>query len=387
MPFFSFSINEIKSPLTKFNITSNKVYFSKNTELWKTLNKQNGAIINFLKREKRLPVINIRKKILFCLPPSIGLGDAFEYAMAIKIISEKSSFDKVAVAFSAEHSFVFKDFFNLEIVYPFIINNIEMNTFDTVFHLTLEIKSLVNQKYFRSNIYEEITNFFNVKSVKHAQIKTQKKDKVNKISIFPLSSSPIRTMPIKILNELIKVLKKEYAVEIFLDHTSSISKFIYDNIYIENIIISTINDFKGAARRLEVITKKDGFVAFRDFAHAPSKLKATQAGVVGSYPNRKVTAVFELHTFSSLNKDFLPQYVDSMNSVDYAIVYYDPAVVEHKRLPAISPKEVITAFNRANIEVITSVKILEERIKAIPTENHCVLLMSSGRFGGAELPF
>ena len=76
-----------------------------------------------------------------------------------------------------------------------------------------------------------------------------------------------------------------------------------------------------------------------------------------------------------------------MNSVDYAIVYYDPAVVEHKRLPAFSPKEVITAFNRANIEVITSVKILEERIKAIPTENHCVLLMSSGRFGGAELPF
>ena len=128
-------------------------------------------------------------------------------------------------------------------------------------------------------------------------------------------------------------------------------------------------------------------MAFRDFAHAPSKLKATQAGVVGSYPNRKVTAVFELHTFSSLNKDFLPQYVDSMNSVDYAIVYYDPAVVEHKRLPAFSPKEVITAFNRANIEVITSVKILEERIKAIPTENHCVLLMSSGRFGGAELPF
>ena len=123
MPFFSFSINEIKSPLTKFNITSNKVYFSKNTELWKILNKQNGSIVNFLKREKRLPITNIRKNILFCLPPSIGLGDAFEYAMAIKIISEKSSFDKVAVAFSAEHSFVFKDFFNLEIVYPFIINN------------------------------------------------------------------------------------------------------------------------------------------------------------------------------------------------------------------------------------------------------------------------
>ena len=160
MPFFSFSINEIKSPLTKFNITSNKVYFSKNTALWKILNKQNSSTINFLKREKRLPIINIRQNILFCLPPSIGLGDAFEYAMAIKIISEKSRFDKVAVAFSAEYSFVFKDFFNLGIVYPFIINDVEMNNFDTVFHLTLEIKSLINQKYSRSNICEEIMNFF-----------------------------------------------------------------------------------------------------------------------------------------------------------------------------------------------------------------------------------
>jgi hypothetical protein len=237
MPFFSFSINEIKSPLTKYNITSNKVYFSKNTELWKILNKQNSPIINFLKREKRLPVINIRKNILFCLPPSIGIGDAFEYGMAIKIISEKASFDKVAVAFSAENSFVFKDFFNLEIVYPFIINNTEMNNFDTVFHLTLEIKSLVNQKYSRSNIYEEIINFFNIKNVKKVQIETQNNYKINKISIFPLSSSPIRTMPIKILNELTRFLVKEYAVEIFLDHTSEISKFIYENINIKNIII------------------------------------------------------------------------------------------------------------------------------------------------------
>ena len=237
MPFFSFSINEIKSPLTKFNITSNKVYFSKNTELWKILNKQNSSTINFLKREKRLPIINIRQNILFCLPPSIGLGDAFEYAMAIKIISEKSRFDKVAVAFSAEYSFVFKDFFNLGIVYPFIINNVEMNNFDTVFHLTLEIKSLVNQKYFRSNIYEEIINFFSIKNVNQAQIQNQNKDKINKISIFPLSSSPIRTMPIKIINELTRVLAKEYVVEIFLDHTSAISEFIYDSINIKNIII------------------------------------------------------------------------------------------------------------------------------------------------------
>lgn len=150
---------------------------------------------------------------------------------------------------------------------------------------------------------------------------------------------------------------------------------------------SSIGDFKGAARRLEVLVENEGFTAFRDFAHAPSKLKATQAGVVGSFPSRKVTAVFELHTFSSLNKDFLPQYIDSMNSVDNAIVYYDPKVVEHKRLPAISVDEVRSAFNREDLEVITSVEELESRLKAVPQENHCVLMMSSGRFGGAEIPF
>ncbi len=90
MPFFSFSINQINTPFKKFNIASNNVYFSKNTELWKNLNKQNSSVVNFLKREKRLPVKNISKNILFCLPPSIGLGNAFEYAMAIKTISEKS---------------------------------------------------------------------------------------------------------------------------------------------------------------------------------------------------------------------------------------------------------------------------------------------------------
>ena len=76
-----------------------------------------------------------------------------------------------------------------------------------------------------------------------------------------------------------------------------------------------------------------------------------------------------------------------MNAVDNAIVYYDPKVVKHKRLPEISPEEVVKAFNRDNLEVIISDKELESRLAEIPRENHCVLLMSSGRFSGAELPF
>jgi UDP-N-acetylmuramate: L-alanyl-gamma-D-glutamyl-meso-diaminopimelate ligase len=151
---------------------------------------------------------------------------------------------------------------------------------------------------------------------------------------------------------------------------------------------NAIEGFTGAARRLEVAIERpqQKFTVFRDFAHAPSKLKATQSGVVGSFPERKVTAVFELHTFSSLNKAFLPQYASSMDSVDKAIVFYDPKVVEHKRLPAISIQDVKDAFGREDLEVITSVNSLEKRINAIPKENHCVLMMSSGRFGGAEIP-
>ena len=149
-----------------------------------------------------------------------------------------------------------------------------------------------------------------------------------------------------------------------------------------------IEGFTGAARRLEVAVDRPekNFTVYRDFAHAPSKLKATQAGVVGSYPDRSVTAVFELHTFSSLNKQFLPQYKGSMNAVDHAIVFYDPEVVKHKRLPAISKQEVIACFGREDVEVITSVDQLETRLQDIPKENHCVLMMSSGRFGGADTP-
>ena len=93
-----------------------------------------------------------------------------------------------------------------------------------------------------------------------------------------------------------------------------------------------IATFTGASRRLEV-THEDSdnqFVAFRDFAHAPSKLRATQASVKGQFANREITAVFELHTFSSLNRDFLPQYRNAMDDADHAIVYFDPEVVEHK---------------------------------------------------------
>ena len=145
-----------------------------------------------------------------------------------------------------------------------------------------------------------------------------------------------------------------------------------------------IANFTGAARRLEIAHEDmtQGFTVFRDFAHAPSKLRATQASVVGQYPDREVTAVFELHTFSSLNKAFVPQYKDAMNAVDHAIVYFDPAVVAHKRLPDLDAEFVKEAFGRESLEVITDATKLSERLLSVPQHNHVLLMMSSGRFGG-----
>ena len=97
---------------------------------------------------------------------------------------------------------MFKNYFNLENNFPYIINKSDLEKFDTIFHLTFEIQSLISQKYSRSDIYNEIINFFKIKDIKNKHIQNNKNSKINKISIFPLSNSPIRTMPIDILNSV-----------------------------------------------------------------------------------------------------------------------------------------------------------------------------------------
>lgn len=148
---------------------------------------------------------------------------------------------------------------------------------------------------------------------------------------------------------------------------------------------SAIQDFTGAARRLETVHETPNFTVFRDFAHAPSKVKATVKGVKASYPNRTLTAVLELHTFSSLNRDFLPTYKQAMEGADEAIVFYDPAVLEHKRMPALDGAFVKHAFgDPENLTVITDAKALHERVQALEAKNRTLLLMSSGWFGNAQ---
>ena len=146
-----------------------------------------------------------------------------------------------------------------------------------------------------------------------------------------------------------------------------------------------IASFRGAARRLEPLHNREGFTVFRDFAHAPSKVKATVSGVKASYPDRTLTAVLELHTFSSLNKDFLPTYIQAMEGADEAVVYYDPAVLKHKQLPPLDPQFVADAFGiHPDLRVITDASQLHEHVQHLEPRERVVLLMSSGWFGNAE---
>lgn len=147
-----------------------------------------------------------------------------------------------------------------------------------------------------------------------------------------------------------------------------------------------IPNFKGAARRLEILAETPETSVFRDFAHSPSKLNATIEAVKTQYPGKKLIACMELHTFSSLKKEFLPQYAGSMKLADRAIVYFNPHTIEHKKLEPITPKMVQEAFGQENLEIFTDSDFLFDQLKKINWRDKNLLLMSSGNFSGKDLP-
>jgi UDP-N-acetylmuramate: L-alanyl-gamma-D-glutamyl-meso-diaminopimelate ligase len=148
---------------------------------------------------------------------------------------------------------------------------------------------------------------------------------------------------------------------------------------------SVISNFPGASNRLQKIYESENSVAFKDFAHSPSKLKATVQAVKHQYPDRKLVACMELHTFSSLTEDFLPQYEGCMAEADVAFVYYNPEVIKHKHLKDILPGQVKQAFGSKNIEVFTDSAALQTKLRKLNYENSALLLMTSGNFSGINL--
>ena len=146
-----------------------------------------------------------------------------------------------------------------------------------------------------------------------------------------------------------------------------------------------IASFTGATNRLEKIAETADCVAYKDFAHSPSKLKATVNAVRERYPEKRLVACMELHTFSSLMADFLPQYKGCMAEADVAYVYFNPKVIEHKRLTPITAEEVREAFGTQNVEVFTESEALQAKLRSLEYKNTALLMMSSGTFDGIDV--
>lgn len=148
---------------------------------------------------------------------------------------------------------------------------------------------------------------------------------------------------------------------------------------------SAISTFHGAAKRLEKLAEAPGRIVFKDFAHSPSKLKATLQAVREQFPQRRLVACMELHTYSSLSEGFIDQYVGTMDAADRAIVFYDPHAVQLKRLPPIPVERVKRAFAREELVVLNDPIAVMGAVREGIKGDSVLLMMSSGNFGGLDL--
>lgn len=153
----------------------------------------------------------------------------------------------------------------------------------------------------------------------------------------------------------------------------------------ESNFYRAISTFKGAAKRLQRLAEGANSTVFLDFAHSPSKVAATIGAVLEEYPNRKLVACLELHTFSSLNINFMSQYRNVFSGVAVPIVYFDPGTVEHKNLPPLNINEVRDAFGQPIPDVCISASEMVEKLNGMNWENANLLLMTSGNFSGLNL--
>lgn len=182
---------------------------------------------------------------------------------------------------------------------------------------------------------------------------------------------------------------KEYLIQVFGKHNLMnmyAAMLATEKVGISNEdFLASMQLFKGASKRLELVKKTDSVSVYKDFAHSPSKLKATIEAVKDWFPNRKLVACMELHTFSSLTSEFLQQYKGTMDKADVSMVYYNKHAIELKRLPDLNKQDVYEAFDKQGLKVYTDVKDMLTDLHKIEMKDVCILMMSSGNFDGIDL--
>ena len=212
-------------------------------------------------------------------------------------------------------------------------------------------------------------------------------------SVAEQTTNTIRRLPYKtpnyIVEEGVTLLDTPEGfmpIEVFGAHNLNNlagAKWICQNMGVdESDFYEAISSFKGASKRLEKIAEAKGKVAYKDFAHSPSKVLATTTAVKNQYPARKLVACLELHTYSSLNAEFLKEYEGALDSADVAVVFYSPDAVKIKQLSDVSYNQIEKSFMRDDLIIYTSPEEFKSFLFTYDLNNTTLLLMSSGNYGG-----
>jgi len=152
----------------------------------------------------------------------------------------------------------------------------------------------------------------------------------------------------------------------------------------EDDFYEAISTFKGASKRLEKIAESNTSIAYKDFAHSPSKVEATTKALKEQYSDRTLVACLELHTYSSLNAEFLKEYKGALDAADVAVVFYSPHAVEIKKLEEVTEEQIANAFERDDLIIYTNPEDFKNFLFSQNFDNKSLLLMSSGNYGGLD---
>lgn len=207
------------------------------------------------------------------------------------------------------------------------------------------------------------------------------------------AEKPIRKMPYSLPDHTIEngvtfleTLDGPMPIEVFGSHNLNNlagAKWVCQNMGIDEAeFYEAIASFKGASKRLEKVAETSNAVAYKDFAHSPSKVKATTQAVKNQYPNKKLVACLELHTYSSLNAEFLTQYQGALDAADVAVVFYSPDAVAIKKLEEITKEQIEEAFQRKDLIVYTHPSDFQSFLQVQEFDDTVLLMMSSGNYGG-----
>ena len=213
--------------------------------------------------------------------------------------------------------------------------------------------------------------------------------------IVEASDNPIRKIPyqtpeyeVENGETLLETPEGPMPIEVFGKHNLNNlagAKWICQHMGIdEDDFYEAISTFKGASKRLEKIAESSKTVIYKDFAHSPSKVSATTQAVKEQYQNRTVVACLELHTYSSLNAEFLKEYKGALDAADIAVVFYSPHAVEIKKLEKVTEQQIKEAFNREDLIIFTNPEAFRTYLFNQNFYNAALLLMSSGNYGGLD---